>query len=89
MKLLILIAAVFLLSFVDCANLVKRQSNLNDIQSLLQELEKANANTVSNANKESNTPVRDALGRLFGAFQEVILLTAYISFQVYHVFANR
>lgn len=64
---------------MSCDHLVKRQTDVNNIQSLLQELEKANLNINeigNNANKNVNTgrndtPVRDALGRLFVAFQQV------------------
>lgn len=68
------------ISVVSCAHLAKRQANgaqinnLDNIQALLQELEKANVDInrgQGNGNKGSDTPVRDSLARLFGAFQEV------------------
>ena len=76
MKLTIILICLFV-SAVSCAHLSKRQANINNldnIQALLQELEKANANAnINNGNsiKGSDTPVRDSLARLFGAFQEV------------------
>ena len=72
-----------IVSFVSCVHLQTRQTNNNNIESiqeLLKELEKANINIndiSNNVNKDNinsvrnDTPVRDALTRLFGAFQQV------------------
>ena len=79
-KMKIFVICLFV-TFVSCAHFDKRQANVNNldnIQELLKELEKANGNIneISN-NKDINnvrndTPVRDALTKLFGAFQQVL-----------------
>ncbi len=86
MKTFLIISQICVItSFVSCAHFVKRQTNVKDldnIQNLLQELEKANLNINeigNNVNKNINnvkteTPVRDSLAKLFSAFQQVFII---------------